>query len=313
MFNNFQGFDMKKTLIAVAAIAAVGSASAQFSVGGKLDVGMVKAGNGDAKLVSGGWEASRIVVKGDTDLGSGLKGSAYLEGRVADDLNTAAFSGFGRQAFVSVAGSFGKIDAGTMWSPVDTAVYYADAMEYNGFSPMSNGFYNSDTGNGNAAGAVAGALQYTSPEMSGVTVQLMAAPNSGTAKYQNYLSGGVNYTAGALLINAAVQTYKTATSATSTSFVAAAQYNLGMATLIGGYASNDTGTAKESGVNVGVKVPLGADYIAAAFSSYDAGAGAKTGFGVNYIKAMGKSTVGYLGYSSVDSVNKTGAGLRFNF
>jgi NAD(P)-dependent dehydrogenase (short-subunit alcohol dehydrogenase family) len=116
-----------------------------------------------------------------------------------------------------------------------------------------------------------------------------------------------------LLNNAAVQTYKTATSATSTSFVAAAQYNLGMATLIGGYASNDTGTVKESGVNVGVKVPLGADYIAAAVSSYDAGAGAKTGFGVNYIKAMGKSTVGYLGYSSVDSVNKTGAGLRFNF
>jgi len=304
---------MKQTLIALAAIATVGSASAQFTVGGKLDVGMVKSGTADAKLVSGGWEASRIVVKGDTDLGSGLKGSAHLEGRVADDLTTAAFSGFGRQAFVSVAGSFGKIDAGTMWSPVDTAVWYTDAMEYNGFTAMTNGFYNSDTGNGNAAGAVAGAIQYTSPEMSGVTVQLMAAPGGGTTAYQNYMSGGINYAAGPLLINAAMQTFKTAASATATATVGAVQYNMGAATLIGGYASNDTGAKKESGYNIGVKVPMGADYIAAAYSSYDAGAGAKTGFGVNYIKAMGKTTIGYLGYSSVDSVNKTGAGLRYNF
>jgi len=328
---------MKKTLIALAAIAAVGSASAQWTVGGKLDVGMVQVAgdsnpdqtatkNKDFRLVSGGWEASRIVLKGDTDLGSGLKGSAYLEGRVGDDLNTASFSGFGRQAFVSVAGSFGKIDAGTMWSPIDTAVYYADAMEYNGFTVMNNGFWNSDTGNGNAAGAVAGAIQYTSPEMSGITVQLMAAPNSGTADYQKYMSGGINYANGPLLINAAMQTYKTAASKTSTSTVIAAQYNMGAATLIGGYASNDTGTVTESGFNVGVKVPMGADYIAAAYSSYDRGTvagGTMTGFGLNYIKPLGKTTLGYLGYKSVnaqkydkkgtDTITTTGAGLRYNF
>jgi len=303
---------MKKTLIALAAIAAVGSASAQFTVGGKLDVGYSKVGSADGSVKSGVWETSRIVVKGDTDLGSGLKGSAYLEGGVGADLSTASFSGFGRQAFVSIGGSFGKIDAGAMWSPIDTAVYYADAMEYNGFSPMSNGFYNSDTGN-NGQANVAGAIQYTTPEMSGITVQLIAAPGGGTTAYQNYMGGGVNYAAGPLLINAAMQTFKTAASATATAIVGAVQYNMGAATLIGGYASNDTGTKKESGYNIGVKVPMGADYIAAAYSSYDAGAGAKTGFGVNYIKAMGKTTIGYLGYSSVDSVNKTGAGLRYNF
>jgi predicted porin len=303
---------MKKTLIALAAIAAVGSASAQFTVGGKLDVGYSKVGSADGSVKSGVWETSRLIVKGDTDLGSGLKGSAYLEGGVGADLSTASFSGFGRQAFVSIAGSFGKIDAGAMWSPIDTAVYYADAMEYNGFSPMSNGFYNSDTGN-NGQANVAGAIQYTTPDMSGITLQLIAAPGGGTTAYQNYMGGGVNYAAGPLLINAAIQTFKTAASATATATVGAVQYNMGVATLIGGYASNDTGTKKESGYNIGVKVPVGADYIAAAYSSYDAGAGAKTGFGVNFIKAMGKSTIGYLGYSSVDSVNKTGAGLRYNF
>ena len=303
---------MKKTLIALAAIAAVGGASAQFTVGGKLDVGYSKVGSADGSVKSGVWETSRLIVKGDTDLGSGLKGSAYLEGGVGADLSTASFSGFGRQAFVSIAGSFGKIDAGAMWSPIDTAVYYADAMEYNGFSPMSNGFYNSDTGN-NGQANVAGAIQYTTPDMSGITLQLIAAPGGGTTAYQNYMGGGVNYAAGPLLINAAIQTFKTAASATATATVGAVQYNMGVATLIGGYASNDTGTKKESGYNIGVKVPVGADYIAAAYSSYDAGAGAKTGFGVNFIKAMGKSTIGYLGYSSVDSVNKTGAGLRYNF
>ena len=305
---------MKKTLIALAAIAAVGAASAQVTVGGKLDIGVVKSGSGDAKVVSGGWEASRLIVKGDTDLGSGLKGSVYLEGRLGDDLVNFGLSGFNRQSFVSVAGSFGKIDAGTMWSPIDTAVWYADAMELNGFTAAwSSGFGNADTGNGAPAGGVANSIQYTTPTVSGITVQLMAAPNGGTASYQNYMSGGATFEQGALIINAAVQTYKTAASATSTSTVAAVQYNMGAATLIGGYASNDTGSKKESGYNIGVKVPMGADYIAASYSSYDAGAGAKTGFGVNYIKAMGKTTIGYLGYSSVDSVNKTGAGLRYNF
>jgi predicted porin len=305
---------MKKTLIALAAIAAVGSASAQFVVGGKLDVGYSKAGSADGSVKSGVWETSRLVVKGDTDLGSGLKGSAYLEGGLGADLSTATFSGFGRQAFVSVAGSFGKIDAGSMWSPIDTAVYYADAMEYNGFTPMNNGFWNADTGNNGQANA-SGSIQYTTPDMGGVVVQLMAAPGGGDAKHTNYMSGGVNYAAGPLLINAAMQTFKTEKSATSTSTVAAVQYNVGVATIIGGYASDDTGTVKGSGFNIGVKVPMGADYIAAAYSSYDAGAGAgaKTGFGVNYIKAMGKTTIGYLGYKSVDSVNTTGAGLRYNF
>jgi len=305
---------MKKTLIALAAIAAVGSASAQFAVGGKLDVGYSKAGSADASVKSGVWETSRLIVKGDTDLGSGLKGSAYLEGGIGGDLSTASFSGFGRQAFVSVAGSFGKIDAGSMWSPVDTAVWYADAMEYNGFSAMGTGFYNADTGN-NAQGNVSGSIQYTTPDMSGVTVQLIAAPGGGTTAYQNYMGGGVNYAKGPLNINVAMQTYKTAASATPTATVATVQYNMGAATLIGGYASNDTGTVKQSGFNVGVKVPMGADYIAASYSSYDNGGttGTLTGFGVNYIKAMGKTTVGYLGYKSVNSVNTTGGGLRYNF
>ncbi len=303
---------MKKTLIALAAIAAVGSASAQFVVGGKLDVGYSKAGSADGSVKSGVWETSRLVVKGDTDLGSGLKGSAYLEGGVGGDLSTASFSGFGRQAFVSVAGSFGKIDAGSMWSPIDTAVYYADALEYNGFTVMNNGFWNADTGN-NPQANVSGSIQYTTPDMNGVTVQFITAPGGGTSAYQNYMGGGVKYANGPLLINAAMQTYKTAALKTSTSTVAAVQYNVGVATLIGGYASNDTGTKTESGYNIGVKVPVGADYIAAAYSSYDAGAGAKGSFGLNYIKAMGKTTIGYLGYRSTDSVSTTGAGLRYKF
>jgi len=311
---------MKKTLIAFAAIAAVGSASAQFTVGGKLDVGVVKSGSADAKVQTGGWEASRLIVKGDTDLGSGLKGSAYLEGGVTGDLSAMSFSGFGRQAFVSVAGSFGKIDAGSMWSPIDTAVWYADALEYNGFSAMGTGFYNADTGNNTAGYNAAGSIQYTTPEMSGVTVQLMYAPGTPTVPAgkkagTNYMSGGVNYAKGPLNINVAMQSFKTAASATATATVSTVQYNMGAATLIGGYASNDTGTVKESGYNIGVKVPMGADYIAAAYSSYDNGGttGTLTGFGVNYIKAMGKTTIGYLGYSSVNKVDTTGAGLRFNF
>jgi len=54
LFNNFQGFDMKKTLIALAAIAAVGAASAQSTLYGVVDLGISKVTDKDAQISSGG-------------------------------------------------------------------------------------------------------------------------------------------------------------------------------------------------------------------------------------------------------------------
>ena len=88
--------------------------------------------------------------------------------------------------------------------------------------------------------------------------------------------------------------------------------------MFGGLTNNDTGLGSQvTSVNVGVKIPFGADYVAAAATSTKtaiSGSDATvSGYGVNYIKAMNKATVLYLGYKSKDSVSTTGAGLRFNF
>ena len=306
---------MKKTLVAIAAIAALGSASAQIAVSGKLDVGVVGTGSAGAAVKSGVWETSRVVLQGNQDFTGGMKGGVYLEGGIGGDTSTASFSGFGRQAFVSLSGSFGKVDMGAFWTPIDTALWYSDAMEYNGFSTMYGGV---DTGNNTTQGNSAGAIQYTSPTAGGLTLQVVTAPNGGDAAHANYGGAGVNYANGPLLINAAFQSYKTATNSTSAGSVIALNYDLGSVKLFGGLTNNDDGAGtKVASTNFGVKVPMGADYVAAGATSTKTTVGANdstaTGYGVNYIKAMNKATVLYVGYKSASSVSTTGAGLRFNF
>ena len=306
---------MKKTLVAIAAIAALGSASAQIAVSGKLDVGVSGSGSNGASVKSGVWETSRVVLQGNQDFTGGMKGGVYLEGGLSDGTNNASnFSGFGRQAFVSLSGGFGKVDLGAFWTPIDTALWYSDAMEFNGFSTMYAGV---DTGN-NANGSSSGAIQYTSPTAGGLTLQVVTAPNGGDASHANYGGAGVNYANGPLLINAAFQSYKTATNSTSAGSVIALNYDLGTVKLFGGLTNNDDGLGtKTASTNVGVKVPMGADYVAAGATSTKTSVAGNdstaSGYGVNYIKAMNKATVLYVGYKSANSVSTTGAGLRFNF
>ena len=76
---------MKKTLIALAAIAAVGAASAQVTVYGKLDVGVSNTSAGGTVVGINGWENSRFGVKAAQDVGGGLKASVNLEGKLSTD------------------------------------------------------------------------------------------------------------------------------------------------------------------------------------------------------------------------------------
>ena len=55
---------MKKTLIAIAAIAAMGAASAEVTLYGKVDVGVSNTSADGTALGLSGWETSRFGVKG---------------------------------------------------------------------------------------------------------------------------------------------------------------------------------------------------------------------------------------------------------
>lgn len=90
---------MKKSLIALAAIAAVGAASAQSSVTlyGVLDAAYNRLSASDAGTLSritgnGGNQASRIGFRGVEDLGGGLKASFVLEASINVDNGTGVAS-----------------------------------------------------------------------------------------------------------------------------------------------------------------------------------------------------------------------------
>jgi len=127
---------MKKSLIALAVMAAAGAASAQSSVTlfGIVDAA-VTWGKGDisdrTQLTSGAYNTSRIGFRGTEDLGGGLSASFWLEagvnvdngtGFATNEFNTLAGVGgavagrqgltFNRRSTVSLAGNWGELRLG---------------------------------------------------------------------------------------------------------------------------------------------------------------------------------------------------------
>jgi GBP family porin len=110
---------MKKTLLAIAAIAASTAAFAQSSVTlyGVVDASVesVKGDDTLTRVSSDNLASSRFGLKGTEDLGNGLKANFVLESNMKMD--TGANGGgstrfFDRAAWMSVAGGFGELRLG---------------------------------------------------------------------------------------------------------------------------------------------------------------------------------------------------------
>jgi len=330
---------MKKTLIAIAAIAAMGAASAEVTLYGKMDVGASTTTNNAAgkvdqgvQIVSGAYEGSRIGVKGGSDIVAGVKGTFQLEGGVG--ATDGSFTGFGRVATLGLAGSFGAVTAGLQWSPYDNA--FNDALEYNGFSAMSNAFaggVHSDggnTGNGNTKNSI----QYTTPTFSGFNAVVDYANGNDNigAGGSSYLGWGLNYANGPLAVNLATEAKKPVGAGTTVNaWLLATSYNLGMATVFVAAETADAGvaTGKDTGTSVGVSVPLSKAVTAAlgyateSTSLAGSSDGKTTSTGVQVVYAWNAATAIYAGYSKTDTTavgstattnaTKLASGVRYNF
>ncbi len=286
---------MKKTLIAIAAIAAMGAASAQVTLYGKLDVGVsssTKDGgvNQGAQFGSSNYETSRIGVKGGSDIAGGVKGTFQVEGKLG--ATDGSFKDFGRVANLGLTGNFGTVNVGRMWTPYDNA--FNDALEYNSFSAMGSAFYggaHGDNGMDGSGGSKNG-FQYTTPTFSGLNAVVMYGSNADattSTSATNYTSVGVNFANGPLSVNFATEKvltsvhnvtaspYNAATGAAEVSaaglglasltgsytnaWILAGSYNLGIATVHAAAegATADgfaAGSAKDSGTSVGVSIPV---------------------------------------------------------
>jgi predicted porin len=186
---------MKKSLIALAVLAASGVASAQSTVTlyGLVDayVGTLKV-NGvrqtgvnlanPAGGSGGGFNTSRFGFKGSEDLGGGLKANFVLE--AGFDPSTGAANNyssqftptpatstavFGRQSWVGLSGGFGEVKLGKMWTPFDDVKGSgAAAFDANIFAPAANVWLSN-----NYADRPGNAIYYSTPSFSGFSAAAM--------------------------------------------------------------------------------------------------------------------------------------------
>ena len=329
---------MKKTLVALAALAAIGSASAQVTLYGKADVGLRNLTDNSAGTVDKGvefvgnnYETSRFGLKGGTDLTGGIKAVFQLEQgfKLGDGISRQDDTTFNRVAMLGLTGDFGTVSAGLQWSPYDSAWGW-DALEYNGFSAANNAWYGGAHGdNGTTVGQfgnIKNSIAYTTPNMSGFDATVMysnnadkTATNSGTS----YVGVGANYAAGPLSINFGYESTSSALSNPGSTLVAAAgdkttayviggAYNLGVATIdlafqtanadFSGVSYKDQGYALGVAVPVSAAATVGLGYATeTTTSSGIVPDGKKTGYGIQVIYNWTKQMAIYGGYTSTKS------------
>ncbi len=207
---------MKKTLIALAAVAAT-SAFAQSTVTlyGVVDAGITKGATTTTFTGAGINGTSRLGFKGEEDLGGGLKAIFTVETGLNSGKEAASSIG-DRGAFVGLAGAFGTV---TMGSSVLTPSFYAraftDPSTTNGYSIVKFG----------GAARLDNSINYTSPSFSGLTVRAsMVQKDDNGGKNASDIS--VSYANGPLTLGASAADNGKAEG--KGSFVGAA-YDFGMA------------------------------------------------------------------------------------
>jgi predicted porin len=324
---------MKKSLIALAVLAASGAAMAQSTVNlyGRVDawLGSVNVDNGTTstrttKLDSGGATSTRWGMMGSEDLGGGLKANFQLEQGFASDTGTGA--NFGRQAWVGFSGGFGEVRLGNVTTAYDDVNGSSNAIFDSDLSPMNGNdanakvaaVFNSVRYTGNPTNVI----YYHAPTMGGFS----GAISYGLNETDNNVVGTANtslnltYGAGPFAAQFGYQVEKTDGQASDVKFTRlGASYNFGVATakLVYGAVKNGeslsnaltTGALKyKDGAStseylLGVDVPVGAALtLSGAYATSDdndtAGDAKRSGYSVGALYNLSKRTALYGGYKS---------------
>lgn len=311
---------MKKSLVALAVLAASGAAMAQSSVTafGVLDIAYAnvqKTGTPTQNVLqNGAFQGSRWGFRGSEDLGGGLKANFKLIGGMAMDTGAFSTGGvlFGREIGVGLSGGFGEVYLGRLETPFDNVTGEANALwDSTFFSPAELLFQsNKYTARPNNE------IYYQSPTMSGFSTALSYALGenaTATVGAGSIASGNIAYGNGPLKLSAAYQVEKATGAATSVEYTRLnAGYAIGAATLKVQYGKVDN-IAAVSGANAD-EWALGLDYkvsgaltlsASVATSSDNAAAGNadRKGWGVGAKYALSKRTFLYGAYES-DTTSK---------
>jgi predicted porin len=308
---------MKKSLIALAVLAASGAALAQSSVTvyGRADiaVGGEKALNAaktaqvsETKAFDNALTTSRLGFRGTEDLGGGLKANFQLESRI--NLSNGAYTNattFHGASTVGLSGGFGQVRAGRMTTVLDDLRGLANSsnvFDSNLFTPTGEVFKSG----GDFGSRFANMLRYDMPAMGGVYGGANYAFEQSAGKNDTLVGLMLGYKAGPVNVAMGIQNEKTKNEYVTL----AGSYDLGMASISAGYNTRDgvnTGasTGKDTEFTIGVNVPMGNVNLSAGYATSETKiGGAKSaeadGFGFGATYALSKRTRLYAGYRTLD-------------
>jgi len=253
---------LKKLIPAAALLALAGAAQAQVTVYGLVDVAMAKSLADDAStpkkdgtLIFGGNSATRVGLKGSTDLGSGIKGNFQLE-TSAIDINGKLDGDilFGRQAWVGASGAFGEVRAGRQDS---VGFQTLIGFDLNGAANIASASVAAGIAGGLLNGQGTRSVQYIAPTVAGFKVQLgyQAADTSGItteadAGGKASTAYGVTYTLDKLTLAVAGSSKTSSGGNSASSF--AGSYDFGIFKAV----ANISGTKGAKGSMIGAVAPV---------------------------------------------------------
>ena len=310
--------------LAVLTVSTASFAQSSVTLFGVVDAAVTYTKKGAAKTTSmtdSALNSSRFGVRGEEDLGGGLKAGFHLEAGVNNDNGTgdatntnnqdptaaaAPRSGtqgltFNRRSTLSLMGGFGEIRVGRDYTPL-----FWNHTVYDPFG--TNGVGASQALSGAApATLIAGvrasnSIGYMSPSFSGFKVQLQTflgenASNSADGKNSGSGNGiRATYDQGPLSLALATAKYDTALNAKHDGTNFGASFDLGVAKVMGLYSEDKDSVGgvnadKVKGYLVGLTAPLGAGTAKAAWSNSKQGSTMDTDkFAVGYVYGLSKRT-----------------------
>ncbi len=268
---------MKKTLLALAAIAASSAAFAQSSVTlyGVVDASLesVKGDDTVTRVSSDNLASSRLGFKGTEDLGNGLKANFVLESNMKMD--TGANGGgstrfFDRAAWVGVAGGFGELRLGRQDTSIGLLAGNSSILGAQGYDDLKI----AKTFSGDAYRRTDNAITYILPKfVDGLSAQVQYSTQASGAESTDKLGShfGLNvqyavagFSAGLGYIDAkeSVKNTTVAKESDGTGVLAYVGYDFGVAKLTGYFEQDKRDLAAEKLQVVGgrLDVPFGKDF-----------------------------------------------------
>ena len=322
---------MKKSLIALAVLAASGAAMAQSSV---TLFGVVDAAYGVGKgsisnktqLANSGYNSSRLGFRGVEDLGGGMKASFWLEAGVNNDDGTGSASSalnqaqtaanvgtqgltFNRRSTVSLEGSMGELRLGRDYTPQFWSETVYDPFGTNGVGTSISAFKGGTTGVRSSNG-----IGWKSPSVGGVALwaQSYMGENASTAaKVGNGNGFRITFDQGKFSAAYADSSLTTGAGTTNKTSNLGASYDLGVAKLMAqSNTTKITGAADIKGRVIGALVPMaGGTFRVSQGQTDQAGKIAKQ-TSVGFVNPLSKRTDLYATYAR--NTNSGGASRGLN-